>query len=55
MISFVWRRFHFCAIKSNQGFIIILDSYCSRMQFCSASTKFMSDDILVMIHVQLGL
>ena len=41
-----------CAIKSNKGFIILV-TYCSRMQFCSI--KFMSDDILILIHEQLGL
>ena len=33
MILFVWRRSHFCAIKSTKVFIILV-SYCSRMQFC---------------------
>ena len=41
-----WRRFHFCAIKSNKGFIIFV-SYCPRMQFYSI--KFMSDDIVILV------
>ena len=43
---------HFLCHKVQQSFIILV-SYCSRMQFCSI--KFMSDDILILIHVQLGL
>ena len=44
MVWFFWRRFHFCAIKLNKGFIILV-AYCSRMQFCSI--KFMSDVCLI--------
>mgnify|MGYP006862606305 CR=1 FL=1 len=42
MVWIVWRRFHFCTIKSNKCFIFW---FCSRMQLCSI----MSDDILILI------